>query len=375
MSRTDRYILSQLLILFGFFSLVLVAVYWINRAVWLFDTLIGSGHSTLVFLEFTTLSLPSIIVLALPLSTFAACVYVLNRLISDSEMVVLQTTGFSPWRLARPFFQFGVIVAVMMSLLTHFLVPASMKQLSDRQREIAQSITAKLLTDGTFLHPAPGITFYIREITPEGILSDVFLSDNREGGSSTTFTAAEAYLVYAEGGSKLVMVDGMAQTLSTDGRLALTSFKDFTYDVGSLVGTDAQPRPFAAHMSTADLLLRPEVVAENTGASPGAIAELAHARIAQALFCLVVTLFTCSSMLQGSFSRFGPWRYVVVSLVILIGIKVLESTFAGTIRGNASLWPLAYAPSGLGLLAYLVQQSRNAGWLSLSRRDRVEVAA
>ena len=46
-SRLDRYLLSQLLGLFGFFSLVLVAVYWINRAVGLFDQLIGDGQSAL----------------------------------------------------------------------------------------------------------------------------------------------------------------------------------------------------------------------------------------------------------------------------------------------------------------------------------------
>ena len=50
--------LSQLLLLFGFFSLVLVSVYWINRAISLFDQLIGDGQTALVFLEFTLLALP-----------------------------------------------------------------------------------------------------------------------------------------------------------------------------------------------------------------------------------------------------------------------------------------------------------------------------
>ena len=54
--------LSQLLVMFGFFALVLVALFWINRAVVLFDRLIGDGQSTLVFLEFTALGLPKLIV-------------------------------------------------------------------------------------------------------------------------------------------------------------------------------------------------------------------------------------------------------------------------------------------------------------------------
>lgn len=85
--------LSQLLMLFGFFSLVLVSVYWVNRAVSLFDQLIGDGQSAVVFLEFTLLTLPNVIRLVLPISAFVATVYVVNRLITDSELVVMQAAG------------------------------------------------------------------------------------------------------------------------------------------------------------------------------------------------------------------------------------------------------------------------------------------
>ena len=83
MGKADRYILGQLMVLFGFFSLVLVSVYWINRAVVLFDTLIGSGHSTLVFLEFSVLSLPNVIRTSLPLAEFAAAV---DRLLAEQAI-------------------------------------------------------------------------------------------------------------------------------------------------------------------------------------------------------------------------------------------------------------------------------------------------
>ncbi|MDE3027762.1 MAG: LptF/LptG family permease, partial [Paracoccaceae bacterium] len=88
MSRFDRYMLSQLMMLFGFFSLVLVAVYWVNRAVLLFNALIGDGQSMGIFLEFTALTLPNVIKIMLPVSAFAASVYVTNRLSTESELVV-----------------------------------------------------------------------------------------------------------------------------------------------------------------------------------------------------------------------------------------------------------------------------------------------
>ncbi|MFP4275773.1 MAG: LptF/LptG family permease, partial [Paracoccaceae bacterium] len=74
MARFDRYMLSQLMVVFGFFSLVMVLVYWINRAVLLFDELISDGQTAWVFLEFTLLSLPNVIRMVLPMSAFGLTV-------------------------------------------------------------------------------------------------------------------------------------------------------------------------------------------------------------------------------------------------------------------------------------------------------------
>ena len=236
MGRFDRYLLSQLMVLFGFFSLVLVMVYWINRAVVLFDQLIADGQSAGVFLEFTALSLPSVIRLALPLAAFAASVYVTNRMTTESELIVVQATGYSAFRLARPVFYFGLIVAVLMSMLMHFLVPLSTARLAERQADIAQNVTARLLTEGQFMEPMRGVTFYIRDITPTGELLDIFLSDNRSDDEQMTYTAAQAYLLRQGGETQLVMIDGMAQTLRTkDQQLFTTSFADFAYNITGLI--------------------------------------------------------------------------------------------------------------------------------------------
>ena len=88
----------------------------------------------------------------------------------------------------------------MLSALTHFLVPTSLKQLKLREGEIANNVTASLLSEGTFLHPTDGITFYIREITDDGRMNDVFLSNRSKPGESVTYTAEAAYLVRGDAG-------------------------------------------------------------------------------------------------------------------------------------------------------------------------------
>ena len=341
--------LSQLMVLFGFFSLVLVAVYWVNRAVVLFDRLIADGHSAGVFLEFTALSLPSVIALVLPMSAFASAVYVTNRLMGDSELTVVQATGYSPWRLARPVLLFGLIVALMMSALTHFLQPASVAQLKEREVEISGSVSARLLREGAFLHPGPGVTFFIREITPEGELRDVFLSDRRQDDREVTYTAESAYVVQAEEGPRLVMVSGMAQTLRTEtNSLSTTIFQDFTYDISNLIVQNQNLNLRPRHLATWDLITRPEAMAERVDVPLARIYEELHGRFQQALLGLIAALVGFATLLTGSFSRFGVGRQIVVAIFLLVVIKLVESAVTDPTRSNAQLWPLVYLPSVVG---------------------------
>ena len=168
MVRLDRYMLSQLLLLFGFFALVLVAMLWVNRGVSLFDQLISDGQSALVFLEFTALGLPKLVTTVLPIATFAATAYVTNRMSNESELTVIQATGTGPFRMMQPVLVFGLLVCLMASVLHHVLMPLAQQQLSQRESEITQNAPARLLTEGRFLHPSEGVTFYTQQIGEDG---------------------------------------------------------------------------------------------------------------------------------------------------------------------------------------------------------------
>ena len=109
MGTFDRYVTGRLLMHFGFFALVLVAVYWVNRAIGLFDRLIAGGSNLTVFLEFTALALPNVVAVVLPVAALVATLYTVNRLAADRELVVAQTAGIGPWRLLRPVAAFGAL--------------------------------------------------------------------------------------------------------------------------------------------------------------------------------------------------------------------------------------------------------------------------
>jgi lipopolysaccharide export system permease protein len=339
-----------MMVLFGFFALILVSIYWINQAVRLFDTLVGDGQSAMVFVAFSLLTLPNVIRLVLPVAAFAGAVYVTNRLSNESELVVMQATGFSPWRLARPVAVYGLVVAAMMSVLTHVLVPASLEEMKQREAELSQNVTSKLLTEGTFLHPSTGITFYIREITPEGVLRDVYLSDRSRPDRAMTYTATEAFLINDDDGTRLLMVDGLSQSYFLEGqRLFTTHFKDFTYDISGLLASPGAHRREVRHVGTWELLTQAEAVGAETGATPGSIADELHGRFNQPLMALASALIGFSALLVGGFSRFGVWKQIVGALVLLVIVKLVEGLVTDPVRETAALWPLVYAPTAAGL--------------------------
>lgn len=349
MARFDRYMLSQLLILFGFFSLVLVSVYWVNRAIGLFDQLISDGQTALVFLEFTLLTLPYVILIVLPISAFVAAVYVTNRLSSDSEMVVLQTAGASALRIGRPVIYFGVVVALLVAVLAHVLVPAARTELAGRSQEISRDITSQFLKEGRFLHPTSDISVYIRNITDVGVLEQMFLEDSRDPAAVVTYTAERAFLVRSDTGPRLVMSDGLAQTFRPEtGQLSTVTFKDFAYDIGALIGEDKTHTRDLRELST-PVLLNPSP--QELASAHGELADFlfeGHDRFAKSLLAIVVPLMGFAALMLGGFSRFGVWRQVIGAVVLIILVQMASNIAEETARRDASLFWLAYAGPALG---------------------------
>ena len=363
-SRFDRYLLSHLLALFGFFSLVLVAVYWVNRAVGLFDQLIGDGQSALVFLEFSLLTLPNVIRLVLPVSAFAACLYAINRLAQESELVVMQATGFSAFRLARPVLFFGLCVMAMQLVLTNLLVPMSQTRLGERTSEISQNATSRFLNEGRFMHPATGITLYISEISQLGELNRIFLADERSETERVVYTADTALLVRGQNGPVLVMMDGAAQRVTREGqRLAVTRFENFAMDLAGLIDGGTARRQSLRELFTPDLLMADEALVTATGSTPAAFAEEAHSRIASPLLALVAPLVGFAALMLGGYSRFGLLPQIALGVACLIVLQTESTVASGAALQDARGWPLVY-------LAPLVGLGIAGGFLWLAQRPR-----
>lgn len=356
MTRFDGYVLRQMLAAFGFFTLVLVGVFWISRSVSLFDKLIGGGQSAMVFLEFTALALPTLIRTVMPMAAFGAAVYVTNRLTRESELTVMQAIGSGPVRLARPVLWFGLAVGAMMGIITTVARPASLHQLELREAEVARDVTAQLLNEGNFMHPIKGVTFYIGRIDYDGTLNDVFLSDRRDPAQSVTYVGAQAFLVRSEGGgANLVMLDGMALRHDSQSNLLSTAlFQDLSYDISGFVREDANRVTDIRALPTWQLMTAGAPMQASGNYTHGQIVAELHERFAWIAICIAVSLVGFAALMMGGYSRFGLWPQVATAFVVLILLEGMRGAVSPLVVSSPQLWWLPYVPSALGAaLAYL----------------------
>lgn len=355
MGRFDRYILSHLTRVFAFFALVLVGIYWVNRAVILLDRYLAEGQAGARVLEMTVLSLPAIMTIVLPVAGFVAAAFVTNRLHSDSELVVVQATGYSAFRLARPFAVFGVALAALMLVLGHVVVPESFKRISRIEADLAAAISARLLVPGSFQSPVAGVTVYVRDIAPDGTLEGLLLTDRREGIRETTYSANRALLVRHEDGPRLVMFDGMAQTIDTrTNRLATTVFETATVAIGTLVDAPAERRVDYRSLSTFALLHPTEDMSARTGRTIEHLFREAHLRTTEALLSVGAVLVGFAALMLGGFSRFGLWRQIVLAVLLIVVVKLADNAAIDLSKQDPDMWWAVYMSSIFALVLCLV---------------------
>ena len=153
MTRIDRYIFRQLLATTLFVAITLTGVVWLTQSLRFVEMIVNRGLSASLFVYFTMLLLPSFLGVILPVALFVAILFIYNRLLVDSELVVMRAGGYSQYSLARPAISLTLIVTGACYALTLYLIPASYREFKDLQFTLRNAYPTVLLQDrsGRFL--------------------------------------------------------------------------------------------------------------------------------------------------------------------------------------------------------------------------------
>jgi lipopolysaccharide export system permease protein len=219
----------------GAFLIILVSltvVIWFTQAMRDFDLITSQGQTLLVFVGITSLIIPLLVMMIAPIAIVMAAAHVLNKLSSDSEIIVMNAAGVSPWRLVAPFLSAAIVVSILVSVIAAYASPRSLRALREWAAQVRADILTNIVQPGRFTTISGNLTFHIADRRPNGLLVGIFVDDRRDPKERATYLAEQGEIVKNDNGSFLVLDGGSIQRLEANQRdPRIVTFDRYAFDL------------------------------------------------------------------------------------------------------------------------------------------------
>jgi lipopolysaccharide export system permease protein len=357
MRGLTRYVLRQTLTLTLAFTLVFTAAVWLVQSLRLIDLIVNRGLSLGIFLKLAMLILPRFVEIVLPIAIFLAVLFSYNRLISESELIVMRASGLSQMTLARPVLLLAGAGVIALLALSTYLLPAAFREFKDLQFEIRGRFASALIQEGVFTTISDRFSVYIRTRDRRGELGGILIHDMRDPKKPVTLLAERGALVNGRDGPRVLMVNGSRQQYEVDtGKLTVLSFDRYTLELAS--GRDvAGTRSREAEEFYFHELLEP-------GAPSNLVSEM-HLRLVTPFDALVFALIPLACLLPGDFNRRGQSRRILVATILAMFFEVVDLGTKNLASHNVAALPLLYFETFLpiGIATWLLWRDGRWPWL------------
>lgn len=242
MGSIGHYIFRSTLGTFLIVLISLTATIWITQALRDVDLMTNRGQTVLVFLGITSLVIPILVLIIAPIAMVISVGHVLTKLSTDSELIVMNAAGMSPWRLFKPFLAMACVVSVTVAIIAAWLGPKSVRMVRDWATEVRADLVTNIVQPGRFISLDRGMTFHIRERLPNGQLRGIFVDDRTNPKETATFLAEEGEILKNDQGTFLVLKAGSVQRQDKPGSdPAIVMYDRYAFDLSRL-STGGQSR-------------------------------------------------------------------------------------------------------------------------------------
>ena len=237
MGSISRYIFHTT---FGAFLVVLLsltAVIWVTQALRDIDLMTSQGQTILVFVGITGLIIPLLVLVIAPIALLIAVAHTLNKMSTDSEIIVMNAAGMSPWRLFRAFMSVAIVVAIVITSISAYFAPKGLRMLRDWLTEVRANVVSTIVQPGRFTSIESGVTIHIRERRNNGQLMGIFLDDRRNPNERMTVLAEYGELIDNDTGTFLILQEGVVQRQQvTERDPAMVKFDRYAFDLSQFSG-------------------------------------------------------------------------------------------------------------------------------------------
>ncbi len=195
--RSDRYVLREMTGPFVLALAGLILFILLNIILSLSDLMVDRGISMPMLLRLVLLKVPSLLVVAVPMSVLFATFLGLGRMVHDREIVALESLGIPLRRILLPLVVAAAGVAVADFAIYNWLVPTSESAYQDALRGVIFRQGVPRITSNAFFKGANDQYIYIRRYDEStGKIYDVHIYDTTGKLFPQTSSEAKAQLTF-----------------------------------------------------------------------------------------------------------------------------------------------------------------------------------
>jgi lipopolysaccharide export system permease protein len=289
MGSIGRYIFRTTLGAFVAVIVCLTALIWVTQALREIELMTSQGQTAIVFLQITALIIPNLLVLLAPVALLIAVAYVLNKLGTDSEIIVMNASGMSPWHLFHPFLAAAAVVSVLVFIFSAYIAPESLHTFKTWFMEVRTDLVTYVVRPGRFITVQSGVTFHIRERQNNGELLGVLIDDKRNPKEQVSILAERGEILKNESGTFLILQGGTVQRHQTgEAEPNIVEFDRYAFELSQFASSatlnqSVRERPLWQ-------LMWPDPKDPLTTSQPAQIRAELHDRLTAPLYPLIFTL-------------------------------------------------------------------------------------
>ena len=331
MKRLDVYIAKQIITGFLLVALSLMSMLWLTQSLRFVEMITDKGLPVYLFVEMTSLLMPRVFSILSPIALFVAVMFVYNRLITDSELVVMKAVGISSTTIARAAIFIGVVMAIFNVYVLNVGVPAAENKFRDLEFQVKNSFTKMMLREGAFTTLKNNTTVFIDRFADEGMVYGIVVSDGKDKKEKVITVAESGKLEYTDAGPKILLKNGTRQIMNKkSGQFSSMTFDDYVVDFGN--ASVSRKKDKGVRERGIRELFEEAAKPETSVKHAKAYRAEAHRRILAPLFNLVFVLFACTGLLIANFNRRGQGKVIIISILAMVVVQVLDMTFVNMAR-------------------------------------------
>ena len=338
----------------------LTGVVWIALALRQLNLVTSQGQDTWLFIKMTLLALPNLMALIAPVALLVSVIQVLNRLNGDSELIVTTAGGGTIWTIARPLLCLALIVAVAVSLVNHFAMPWSLKQLRTYIIQMRTDLISQVIQPGRFSSPENNLTFHIRDRDLSGTLLGLVMHDARDEKTVSTYLAERGHIVKQDGGGFLLMEKGhILRRQKTGDPVQVIVFESYAVDLARFEAKDqgSELKPRERYFEE---LVRPPPDDTLARTQPGLLRAELHERFSSPLYPFAFVLIAVAFIGHAQTTRQNRIQAIVAAFLLATGARLGGLAGINLVALKASLtWTVYAIPLGGALVALALMMSRS----------------